>query len=265
MGKHKNRRLYYYFGRNERYDYIAIPMSNSLFVMNKDWGSNSFINNALVRMIMECNPRELSIDLVRSENESFEVWSEAFNGKRYIPQLKSLWTFDRHHIDSGKYLVEFLEEIKSSIDTKLSVLEDYDVDNFKDCDTLAWEQKVYVFDRFNELIKLCTEEELHELMLLFKELINVSEKSGVYFIVTCDCLDIFEKYDMTCLFSTSIVSKVDEVTSQLLLNNSDANTILNSQGDVYVAYRNELHHLYVPFYPDTWIKKFIRYYGVLRN
>lgn len=255
------RNLYFYFGRNDKHDYIATPVSNTIMIGQTGSGKTCFVNNAIIRMIMECNPKELSIDLYTLE-ETNSVWRHACEENRYVPQLtnvKELSTDAETYCDQVKTI---LQEIWNNISIKLGILKDNDAYSFTDCN-IAWKQNVYVFE-YSDLLFDNMNPEIEDLLC---NIVKNSEKVGVYIMLIGQGLVNFNAERLLPYFSTKISSRVaDGDFYETLFGNRTAGKSLNRYGDVMLKYMGqELEHLYIPFYPDTWIKKFIRYYGVTRK
>jgi hypothetical protein len=59
------------------------------------------------------------------------------------------------------------------------------------------------------------------------------------------------------------VTPIDEETSNLFIGNNAAAMDSAQSGVVWVKVNKSYpNRLYVPFYPDTWLRKFVGYYSV---
>ena len=255
------RNLYFYFGRNDKHDYIATPMSNAIMIGQTGSGKTCFLNNAIIRLIMECNPKELSIDLITLK-EYDSVWSNAFAGNRVIPQLTSVRSLDSGILNYIEQATKCLQEIWNNISIKLGILKDNNAYSFTDCN-IAWKQNIFVFEYADCFFENMTP----EMEELFENIVKNSEKVGVYIVLIGQGLKNFDEERFLQYFPTKIASRVsDKEYYNTLFDNRSVGDSLNRYGDVMLRhYSQDIQHLYIPFYPDTWIKKFIRYYGVARK
>lgn len=255
------RNLYFYFGRNDKHDYIATPISNTIMIGQTGSGKTCFLNNAIIRMIMECNPKELSIDLYTVSLEN-SIWSTSTNNGRIVPQLNNVVQLSVEREAYIERMKTVLQEIWNNVYIKLGLLKDNDAYSFADCN-IAWKQNVFIIENAELLFEYMTQ----ELEELFSNIVKSSEKAGVYIMLISQNLANFNCEKLLPYFSTKISGRVGvKEYYEALFGDKSVGDSLNRYGDVMLKHCNQdVQHLYIPFYPDTWIKKFIRYYGITRK
>lgn len=262
----KNRELYYYCGRNNKHDYIATPVSNIAVSGGKGSGKTYFLTNLIVRLIMECNPREVRLHLYEFDKPQLDNWTEAVSGTRVIPQMSSYDSFrDKDGNIQYEKIAEKMNELKASVSIKMDAMSDVGGVGISNIDSFNWERNIYIIEDLDKII--CDDNPyVEDIVNNISYVIKHGESVGVYIVATMTSYDLVTWYMPTITdVSTKVCLKQTSNESIVMFGDNRANTQLNRYGDCFLLRDKEVEHLYVPFYPDTWIRKFIRYYGVKNN
>lgn len=239
--------LYYYLGRDVKHGYPATNMKNILFCYgNHPNDAVAFVNNLVIRTIQEYNPRDLRISLIHNSLSSrlnFNVWNKAFEGTRVIPQLEG--------ITDTQYTVQDCERVVDEIFNLIHYRESTSSD--------SWIPTLYIISEFDTLYKTITPAYREKLMgVLFNcdrylvHIVGLTERATTVEPVVND-------FEIRCCLKTT----KDEF--KVLFNETKFMMSTFYKREFYVDDLYEFKKLYIPFYPDTWIEKFCRYYGVRRE
>lgn len=242
----KRKELFYYLGRDTQYGYPATKMGNMLVCYgNHAGGITPFVNNLIIKLVQEYNPRDISIEIVSSHTRGTVntlLWRSALTNKRIIPQLKDISILEIGSGEFEKLTYEYLNRM-----------------SMRHMNTEQEHKKtVIVIDNFDEFLSTLGDDGITN----WEHLIMQSAQYGLYFIALAADVRSFKElvyyFNLKACFRTSV-----ECSKIMLGNDSAAMPSFYAQ-QVYIKEPNkELQKLYVPFYPDTWIEKFCRYYGVL--
>ncbi len=270
------RKLYYYFGRDEKYNYIATPMQSALIVGRCGSGKSVLLKSLLVKLIQECSPAMLDIRLHGVKGVETAMWSELIPEGRRIPHISQIVNYA-----VGYNLSDPVKDAQFQHDTGVLMAELRDlVQTVKDRETVCREMGLQDYssvmsdgDSDEKCILLIIDD--YELMSedfevgeQFDEAVSFiasrSSVSCVYVMLLGNRLSEGLKKD-SAMYSFRIRAAVptDEDTSNLMLGNNCAAKEYEKYGVVWVKdFNNYPIRLYVPFYPDTWIRKFIGYSSV---
>jgi hypothetical protein len=141
--------------------------------------------------------------------------------------------------------------------------EDANIQSYNDLDDKKNGTKDVIFI-VNEYQKFCN---THQRMLWFDEMINkILERAddvGVHLFLLSQSNKNALSDKTVKKFPIRIVTPIDEMTSNLFIGNNAAAMDSEVAGVIWVKTAKYYpSRLYVPFYPDTWIRKFIGYYSV---
>lgn len=239
------RELYYYFGRDERHNYMATPMGNVLIQGHHGWVLDAFLNSVIVKLIQETNPRDIRIAWYSGSPKSpMNFWKNNIPQDKYIPQLDIMQ--DASDIQMNEFLQDLLELSKGQL--YLNGMTDRKV-------------ALYILDRCDLSDKGVSDK--------IARIMKNSKKSGIYLMVITagDSRSIF-KPEVVKMFDTRICFNMDEGITEYVLDGpvcmltkeEDINrTIWVKQGKMKVRQN------YIAFYPESWLKKFERYYSIWCN
>ena len=234
------RDLYFYLGRNKKHDYPATPIGNMImFDPNyRNQQISAFTHNLIIRLIQEYNPRDIDITLVTLKNgvhADFHVWQNALTGQRIIPQIKNIIQFEETSESVTSLTKELLVNKTSS------------------------KQHVIIIDWSERLFSSLSESQREE----WKSYLNRNSTTGRHFVFLSNDYACMEDIIPYCEIKATL--NTSKEISYKLFSSDIANTTF-TKGQVYLKDReNEVVVLYIPFFPDTWIEKFCRYYGVINE
>lgn len=254
-----NNELFYYLGRDEAHNYVATPISNMIIAGHTGAGKTVFLNNVLIRIMQECNPSGIKMQLIDCKGYEYDWWKEA------IPENKELPYFSQIDICKPEYapycvngaldgLVTLIQDRKDAVD--------YNMGN------VSFDSVVLIVDEYQ--CAMIEDEKIaegikHKLEYILKH----SEDVNVYVIFCSQSHLNTLPEDIVKLFTTRVCTRLAkdcEDISNLYLGNNCAAMEEITTGVVWVKYNKRLPiRFYVPFYPDTWIKKFIRTYSVYKK
>lgn len=238
------RDLYYYLGRDKKHNYPATPVSNMImFDTAFKWSQTSaFTHNLIIRLIQEYNPRDLDISLVTMQNgvhADFTVWGNAITGQRIIPQIESILYLEDNQKEVENYISTLFEKVSS----------------VKEVD----KRHIIIIDWIDRFVEVMSDETRNTLL----HLIIDGSKSGYYFVFLASNYDTMSEF-VSAFDTVATLSTTEEFSQQLFGTDIAAPTF--SKNQVFVRHKDsDVEVLYIPFYPDTWIEKFCRYYGVVNE
>lgn len=218
------RELYIYPGRLENHDYKAYRLQNS-FIEGSEY--TPLLNNVIVRMIQESNPRELRIYPYISD---LSIWGnlssirEKYN--RYIPQMR-----ENEIVEDADDFVSLVKEIYTDIFSAISKHK------------LADRSSVYIINANYEF----DEEQEKELRVMLSYIHTYGNANGFYVIYVGENIPEFIK-EYTSLKISTIKKEERKDTDR-----SGTAKVISESSEVTV---------YIPFYPDTFLTKFMRYYSM---
>ena len=257
----KSRELYYYFGRNAKHDYVAFKMRNCIVAGRTGAGKSVFLNNVLIRLIQECHPNDIEIYYHDCKGVEARIWTDSIPMNKVIPQLKQIKLYGWEETEYSS-LTDTIIEFKKELDDRARMCEQLGVSDYTDIPELK--AKLLIIDEYQAYV------EATGIGSFFDESIKeINEKScmtGMYIMLLSqsnhNCLS-----DNTVLsFPIRIVTPCSDEVSNLFVGSNVAAMADERYGVVWVKGRKEYpEKLYVPFYPDTWIRKFIGYYSVRQH
>lgn len=268
------RRLYYYFGRNEKWGYPAIPMQSALVVGRVGSGKSTLLNSILVKLIQECNPSMLDIRIHGFKGGDSSIWSDLIPEGRRIPHVSQIEKYSvRHHYSDTADVSDYRHDFKEFV-KELNNLADVVTERVNKCEENRVSDYTEIMsngeckDKTILLIidefQVITEDRLYSDW--FNETVcyinGWSNISGVYIMLSSQ--NFSGLYDSTIeSFKLRAALPVEEDTSNLLLGNNCAAMEKEKYGIVWVKNSNDFPvRLFVPFYPVTWLRKFIGYSSV---
>ena len=219
---------------------------------------------------MECNPRELFIDIVVNRACDLYPWETAYFGKKVVPQIRKVNYLTSHIADSDYADVFYFKELTQGILDEIQERERV----FKEAGAIDYIQyKELGGDRYNQVVTIITEfqaywdmanEELRDwLTKAWESIIGDSEDVGMFFVMASQSTHKSISDACVSYFTTKACLKASESLSRFILGDGRAACNLSKYGDCFIKYASkDPIHIYIPFYPDTWISKFIRYYSV---
>lgn len=240
----KLRDLYYYLGRDKKHNYPATPVSNMImFDTSHKWSQTSaFTHNLIIRLIQEYNPRDLDISLVTMQNgvhADFSIWGNAITGQRIIPQIESILYLE----DKEKEIKEYVRNLYQKIYT----------------DGEVEKRHIIIIDWVDRFISVMDDETKSNLLHILSD----GNEKGYYFVFLSNDYEVVSNFMNAFDIVASLSSTVE---FSVLLFGTDIAAPTFSKNQVFVKYKDsEPEVLYIPFYPDTWIEKFCRYYGVVNE
>ena len=250
----QRRDLFYYLGRNEKHDYPATPLSNMIVAGHAGAGMGTFIDSMLLKLIQECNPNELKISILDCNGSSYNFWRDNIPEGRKLLHLESIETPSDAEACNVK-IMEYLKQAKELVDKRKSG----ELEN--NC------SKVILIEEYK-----CIAEMRIDVRLEFNELLGYllenSEEQGIYIIFASISYASMLDSHYIAKFTTRVGTPLrcnDELSNVMLGNNCAAMEEV-THGIVWVKYGNRFpERLYVPFYPNTLLKKHIRTHSVRNN
>ena len=270
----KVRDLYVYPGRDELHNYIAYPLSNMLIAGKPGAGKSVFLNSLMVRMIQECHPDDIRITIHDMKGVEFYRWETDVPRGRFIPQMQKVNSYyqniDVAEMNTRKHVIrpyssfyEELDKLEELVLGRKNKLEKYKFESWRDAYTVGIDiggRLVIIIDEYEAFMSRL--DNAARLRGFVEKIIPISENVGVYFIFASQS-DLGLREDMVSLFTTRVVTPCSENLAMSVIGSKSPGRSSYKYGVVWVAHEDEeIRKLFVPFYPDTWISKFIKYYSI---
>ena len=255
----KTRELYYYFGRNEKHDYIAMPIDSCVVTGNIGRGMYTFLNSFLVRLIQETNPKELDISFYDMTGTNSFLWAGAVPIGKVIPQFKEVVSFDMSSTEEEYYdFTKRLQDILEDAENRVAYCESHKINSYLDADITKKTELIIISD-FRYYFKSGANKVW--LKETIKYLVESAKITGIYLMLLDYDYSGFD--DIVKCFPIRIVTPCSESISNLFIGCNMAGLDDAKHGVIYIKNGDKLPiKLYVPFYPDTWLRKFVGYYSV---
>lgn len=269
----KIRNLYFYPGRDIEHNYIAYTFHNMLLAGKAGAGKSNFLQSLLVRVIQECHPDDIRVTIHDLKGVEFYHWEANVPIGRFIPQMERVVSYwpeitevQQDNIVGTVYPYhQFSYEIgklHAMVEDRIKLLESVGKESWEDAAASGIDIGVRQLILIEEYQAYTNTPESAELFTSFLDyVLPVCERVGVYFILSSQkglCID--EKYlkhfpirvvtPCSTKVATSVVGSVEPSNSDL------------RYGVVWIRYRGVVKMLFVPFYPDTWLRKFEKYYSI---
>lgn len=261
----KSRNLYYYFGRNEKHDYIATPMDSCIIAGRTGAGKSTFIDSLLVRLIQETNPKDITIQYHDCKGFESKLWTDSIPDGKCIPQLYRVTQYDNSVTGDKnfKHLTVSLSSLYQEVQRRLDVCREQDAEQYLNLDTMS-NSILFIIDEYQYYVEEeCKNDGWFEHVVRY--IVENSKKTGVY-IMLCSQGTRPISDGLVKEFPIRIVTPCDEKLSNLFIGNNAAYMDEARYGVVWVKNGKDYPtRLYVPFYPDTWIRKFVGYYSIWKQ
>jgi hypothetical protein len=263
----RTRDLYYYFGRNEKYDYVATCMQSAVVAGRCGAGKSTFLNSLLVRVIQETNPRELDICWHDFAFGDAAIWVNSIPDRKNIPQFKEI---HQYVAGDGTSIKELYSEFENSLMALKSLVYNRARECVRahvDCYDDVYDKKSGVKDVIfiiNEYQRFCdTPAKMKWFNDSISKILDHADDVGVHLLLLSQSNRDALSGETILKFPIRIVTPIDEETSNLFIGNNAAAMDSAQSGVVWVKVNKSYpNRLYVPFYPDTWLRKFVGYYSV---
>lgn len=217
------RELYMYPGRLENHDYKAYRLQNTSIEGDE---YIPVVNNIIFRLIQESNPKELRIHPYLGDKS---IWNNLKNMKdsynKYIPQMHLNKTINNSE--------EFCSLIKEVYENIMDTINKH---------KLGDKSIVYIIEASFDF----TDEQRQELSKMISYIYTYGSVNGYYIMFVGRDIDDIIKTDIALKISTSKGENNDSC----------------KQGIANIVSSDSSSSVYIPFYPDTFLTKFMRYYSV---
>ena len=255
----KTRELYYYFGRNEKHDYIAMSMDSCIVTGNIGRGRDTFLNSLLVRLIQETNPKELDISFYDMTGANSFLWDGAVPMGKVIPQFKEVVSYSMCYEKEEYFtLTKKLRDTLEDAENRVAYCELQKINSYLESDSTKKTELIIMSD-----FKYYLRSGVNKVWFrdTIKYLVENAKMTGIYLMLLG--YDYSDMEDVVKCFPIRVVTPCSEDTSNLFIGCNMAGLDNSKSGVVYVKNGDKFPiKLYVPFYPDTWLRKFIGYYSV---
>lgn len=261
----KTRSLYCYFGRNEKHDYIATPMDSCIVAGRCGAGKSTFLNSMLVRLIQETNPNDISIHYHDCKSCESYIWKESIPNGKCIPQFYCIEEYydSDNGFQSFSKLTVSLSSLYQEVQRRLEVCKEQDVEQYLSLDSIG-NSILFIIDEYQVYVeKECKNDGWLEHIVRF--VIENSRKTGVYLMLCSQGVHPISE-ELVKEFPIKVVTPCSEELSNLFIGNNAAYMDEAKYGVVWIKNGKDYPtRLYVPFYPDTWIRKFVGYYSMRKQ
>jgi hypothetical protein len=262
----KLREQYYYFGRDEEHCYLATPMLSCIVAGRCGAGKTTFLNSLLVRLIQETNPDELSIYYNDFTGEDSHIWSDNIPDNKFIPQLKEVRRFgSMDGVESFEKFGQSLNNLLDIIATRRTDCIREGVENYRDiAKDYGGEEILYIINEYQVYSEFTGNKEWFDTTI--GRILSVCDAMGVHLLLLSQS-NKNALSDKTILkFPIRIVTPISEDVSNLFIGCNLASMCKEKYGIIWIKNgKYNPYKLYVPFYPDTWIRKFIGYYSIRKQ
>ncbi len=270
------RKLYYYFGRDEKCNYIATPMQSALVIGRCGGGKSVLMNSLLVKLIQECSPNMLDIRLHGLKGIETVFWSNLIPEGRRIPHVSEIINYaigydfedlvtDNKFQHNTDMLMTELSDLIHIVKDRVAICEEMGIQDYSSVMSNGDSNEKSILLIIDDYEIASDDLEVGE---QFNEAVSyIASKSNiscVYVLLFGNRLTKGLKNNSRLLsFRVRAAVPTDEETSNLILGNNCASMENERYGVVWVKDSNNYPiRLYVPFYPDTWIRKFVGYSSV---
>ncbi len=255
--------IYYYFGRNDRHDYIATPIGNVLLSGKTVAIKSVVLDSIIVRMIQERNPSDIDIHVSGLGTSGLNVWKNMPEGK-VIPQIKSVNMYSS--VSNDKAFGEFFRVLRDAYDEAMLrsiACSENNLESYKMLGGSRAKAVLYIMDEYQTFAN----RDKDSFNNLVSKIVSSSYVSGVYLMLSSGCnMDALAKDTVSKFDIGACIPCVDDLESNAIIGNDLASRDKDPYGALWVRNRNEAPvRMCVPFYPDTWIKKFIWCYSVRKG
>ena len=258
----QTRELYYYFGRNEAHDYVATPIDNVLIAGRIGTGKSVFLQSMLIRLIQECNPNEIKIYINDCKGTELQMWSTPPVG-RAVPHIAGMNLYSDTEEETCNRFLENFHMLWKEAAYRQQECMNRGFAKYSDIVSEGAHTIVCIIDEYQVFFEKYKEELNRQL----SDIITWSNLTGVYVVMSSQSPSNALNQEVVDKFKIGIcMPNVSEKTSNSVLRNNCASMDKAKYGSVWMRYNNRMPvKLYVPFYPDTWILKFIGYSSVRKG
>lgn len=256
-----SKELFYYLGRDSAHNLLATKAGSLLVTGEVGRGKSIFIDNLVTRVMLESNPRDVDIAIV-GYDISFLSYNSGVPEDKYNPYISKIMSYlekDLNENTNKEFIEEvlcFLEEVKNTIDMRSA--------NPKE----VYESKIIILDCSSHLFQICEDFGIVDrLVSLLRYILSHGYLAGVHLVLTEQSSYYPDKYRLTEMFPIKVCfCRSDVRTSLSLMGNKVAVGSEERNGCAWVRVGNMTpYKIYVPFFPDTWMKKFFRVFSVYKN
>lgn len=262
------RDLYYYIGRDEEHNYVATPLSNMIIAGVTGAGKSTLLNNILIKLIQESNPNEIDLRLYDLKGSEFLFWQTSIPEGKNLPYVSKMVCEASSNacmtlVEDMEYLVKYINHSYEALDYYLA--EQQEEGNFN-AEKPKRKSKILVINEYQCITEYGSHDIQNRFLDALSHVLEQGEYVDVYVILVSQSHhnvlpdDIVEKF--TTRVCTPLYESMDGL-SNLYLGCNLASKEQMRYGVAWVKYKKKMpQRLFVPFYPDTWIRKFIRTYSV---
>lgn len=257
------RELYYYFGRNDAHDYVATPVGNAVIAGVTGAGKSTLLQSVLIRFIQECHPNDVKILIDDCKGLDLRIWSELPEGK-VIPQIDSVILYNGSSEGNCKQFLDRFNSIYEEAKCRYQACANNRLSHYSDIeDVTSYKTIIYIVDEYQVFFEKFYDELNEKLSYILK----TSYLTGIYVMLSSQSYKNAISRDLLVNFNIGICTpRVPEEVSNIILGNNCASMDGDRHGSIFIRCGNKMPiKLYVPFYPDTWIRKFIGYYSVRKG
>lgn len=252
--KTSNKRFFIYPGRDMDYNYRAIPLGNTVIQGGVGSGKSVLLEQIVVKLLQEYSPQDISIRVWDRFGFLVDIWTPMKQGKpdteRVVPHF-NLCAKGNCHSDE-----ESLESFKSFLDAVYDIYQER-VKLLKNNGYECIEEAGSIKREIIILDEPCLFSEQH-----YIDMLKQSEKYGIYFIIASQAGCITTETLNACKHRLCL--RCQEKVSELMLNCNIASRIQEPRGNCYYWFKDSRvspELLYIPFTPNTVIKKIVGAYS----
>ena len=235
----KVRDIFMYYGRDLDHSYPALRLNNTVAVLNKK-AISQFESHMLLKLIMETHPNEISIFYNSVEDSVWSLVNDLkTSSKKGVPQFEEVYgdLTTEDLVSKIKYYKEILDErISKNTNNKKTIL------YFR----INQSQTSRIMEELVPLLEYGRQVNMFVVLLI--ESGNVTFDSNFYNsfpIRICGAGSSITTSE--CMIGCNLATRLNEDMAFILwtANSSSA-----------------LQKMFIPYYPDTFISKFIRIYSM---
>lgn len=255
--KKQSKQVMLYPGRDDAYNYRAIPLRNTVVAGFSGSGKTTFMNNLILRLITEYSPETIQINYWDGLGEEFIKWFPKTQGKisrdRKLPHFQSI----SHGADCIKTngLLEcksadmFIADILSEIECRESKWVDMQLRN------TPFPTAIYIIDEIHHVFNWD----------ILYDVLARCEYVNVFCIITSQGSRINHPRLVSACRNRICLRNVAEISELLLGCNIAASEDMPKHGMCYykdALYKRAPEAMYIPFIPETLIMKMVGAFSV---